>query len=399
MLFFATLLADIYIYRSVVRPRFKRLSGRVAYIVFAILSDGMALSTLLIYSFSVFRASSGVLVAMWLVWLFFLTALPKLLYAVGGVTDRLAGLAMRRRSIVFRAISVVLSLLLVAAMVHGATAGRTRLRTVEVEVRSPRIPASFDGYRIVQISDLHTGTMCEPVKRISQIADRVAGLAPDMVVNTGDVVNISYLELTPEIVKALSAITAPDGVWSVWGNHDLGFYIKDTLAVPLAENRARLGGMVAGTGCRILSDESVHIRRGEDEILLTGLDYPRDPMLNSHNSTMAGVDIASAFAGTDGDTYNIVLAHTPKLWGEIVDAGRGDLTLSGHVHAMQMKLRLFGREWSPARYLYEQWSGKYVLSDEKNSVLYVNDGIGCVGYPMRIGAPAEVTLFILRRCE
>ena len=90
--------------------------------------------------------------------------------------------------------------------------------------------------------------------------------------------------------------------------------------------------------------------------------------------------------------YNITLVHVPQLWLPIVERGYGDLTLSGHVHAMQLKL--FG--WSPAQWMYTRWSCRY---EEQGSTLYINDGIGYVGYPMRIGADPELTIYTLKRCE
>ncbi len=220
-----------------------------------------------------------------------------------------------------------------------------------------------------------------------------------MVVNTGDLVNVSHLDLTPGISRVLSRITAPDGVWSVWGNHDLGFYMDDDATLTLADNLSLLGDKVSAMGWTTLDDRSVTIQRGGDSILLSGVNFPVDGMHNGKNSSLAGTDIGATFAGVKGDPFSIVLAHTPQMWHDITDTGFGDLTLSGHTHAMQMKMRLFEREWSPAQYLYEEWSGSYLDLGTNNGMLYVNDGIGCVGYPMRIGARPEVTIFILKRCE
>lgn len=97
------------------------------------------------------------------------------------------------------------------------------------------------------------------------------------------------------------------------------------------------------------------------------------------------------------ETFNITLAHVPQLWEQITTAGYGDLTLSGHVHAMQLKIRFSGRGWSPASWLYEHWSGRYDNDDGRT--LYINDGTGYVGYPMRLGARPEITLLTLKQCE
>ncbi len=392
---FAALFADIYIYRSVICSRFRRLPARIAYIVFALISDGLALSAFLLYSFSAFWASPGVVTVMWLIWIFFLVTFPKLFYTAGGFLDFLVKLAVRRRIVIFRALAVALSVALVVVMICGATTGRSKLRVEEVEICSPRVPVGFDGWRVAQISDVHLGTMCRPEKHIARLAGKIAELSPDMIVNTGDLVNISNLEITPSVEDALSRITAPGGVWSVWGNHDLGFYIRGADSLEIVDNHEGLTTKLSRIGWRTLSDESVWIRRGGDSIVLSGINYPTS-RLNGHNNILGGADIPGAFAGIDGDPFSIVLAHTPLQWREITGTGHGDLTLSGHVHAMQFKVRLFGREWSPAMAMYREWSGEYA---EKNNILYVNDGIGCVGYPMRIGARPEITIFKFKRCE
>ena len=397
-LFFVAILADIYIYRSVIRYCFRRLFARIAYIIFALLTDATAIVAFLLMSFAGDGSSAKMVAVMWLVWAFILTSVPKLLYGLGGFLDFSVKLVVRRRSIVFRIFFTVLSVAIAVTMVCGATVGRTKLRVEVVEICSERVPEAFDGYRLVQISDIHTGTTTGAEKRLTRLVEKIASLSPDMVVHTGDLVNISGTELTPEIMDILSLTDAPDGVFSVWGNHDLGFYLRDE-EESIEDNFVRLAGKVREMGWRVLADESVWIGRGGDSILLSGVNFPTDGHHNGLNSALAGADIGATFAGVDRDPFSIVLAHTPQMWSDITDRGFGDLTLSGHTHAMQMKFRLFGREWSPAEYMYSEWSGKYSKEGGKKNVLYVNDGIGCVGYPMRIGARPEVTLIVLKRCE
>ena len=337
-------------------------------------------------------------ILMWMVWGFLLLAIPGLLFAVGNLLDWLLRLVVRRRVPVFKWVAAGLSVVTVVAMIVGATVGRTRPRVEQIEIVSAKIPAAFDGYKIAQISDLHVGTMMSPQKQIARMAAKIAEQQPDMVVNTGDVVNMTADEITPEIAAELARITAPDGVFSTWGNHDLGFYIREADSLALRENFERLGAKVAATGWRTLPDESLYIHRGGDSILLSGVNYPTWGAHNGSNSTLAGADLQKTFAGITGDPFSIVLAHTPVQWSEVTATGHGDLTLSGHVHSMQMKLQLFGLRFSPAQWMYTHWSGLYADPDTKK-LLYVNDGTGCVGYPMRIGAKPEITIFTLKRCE
>jgi predicted MPP superfamily phosphohydrolase len=403
MLFAAALIADVFIYFTTIAPRFRKLRIRVAYVVLALLVDLSALSAFTIYGMAGSMGPTGVKTVMWLVWVFFLLLAPKLLYCVGAVIDWLVRLVSRRKVTLFRRTGLVLAAATMAVMLYGATLGRTMTRVEHVEVCSPRVPAEFDGYRIVQFSDLHVGTLMNPERRIKRLAEKIAKLNPDMVAFTGDLVNLENTELTPEILAALGKITAPDGVLMSWGNHDLGFYIRPGSGLTYQSNFEALAQKIGSAGWNILSDRSTRINRGNSSIVVTGVDYPRDTALNSHNQSLAGVDITAAFAEVDNDPtdpFNVVLSHTPKFWPQIIEHGKGDLTLSGHVHSMQTKLRIGKFKWSPAQYIYKQWSGLYEsTTDNKKSALYVNDGMGCVGYPMRIGTRGEITVITLKQCK
>ena len=320
--------------------------------------------------------------SMWLFWVWMATVLPRLaFYAFNFFGLRRTGLAAA--AAVF------------AALVIGVTAGRTSLRVSRTEVCSPALPATFDGLRIVQLSDIHLGTIVSPGRELTRLADRVNALRPDLVLFTGDLVNIRASELDSTAVRLLRRIEAP--VYSVTGNHDVGKYIKDSLRHPAAESLREVIARQRAMGWRVLDDETVYLRRGGDSIALTGLSF--DPALSEqrHDRHLPATGLRRAFAGVPQGLYSIVLAHVPQLWEQITAAGYGDLTLSGHVHAMQCKIRFGGRGWSPAALLYKHWSGRY--DDSAGRTLYVNDGTGCVGYPMRLGARPEITLIILKRCE
>ena len=197
-------------------------------------------------------------------------------------------------------------------------------------------------------------------------------------------------------MRLLGGLRAPYGVVSVTGNHDAGVYIKDSIAHPAQASLAEVVARQREMGWRVLEDTTVYLRRGADSISLTGLSF--DPALRErrHDRDLPGTAIPKAYAGVPDSLYNIALVHIPQLWEQIVEAGYGDLTLSGHVHSMQLKIRPWGRGWSPAKWIYKHWSGRY---DTGRHTLYVNDGTGYVAYPMRLGAWPEVTLFTLKRCR
>lgn len=222
-----------------------------------------------------------------------------------------------------------------------------------------------------------------PEAELRRLVDSVNSLRPDLIVFCGDLVNIRSSELDARARQLLGGLRAPHGVVSVTGNHDAGLYIKDTVAQSPAASLAEVIARQRAMGWNVLEDTTIYLRRGGDSISLTGLSF--DPALRHkrHDPDLPPADLSGAYRGVPDSLYNITAVHIPQLWGQIADAGYGDLTLAGHVHSMQIKLRLFGRAFSPAQLLYTRWSGRY---DEGGRTLYINDGTGYVVFPMRLGA-------------
>lgn len=196
-------------------------------------------------------------------------------------------------------------------------------------------------------------------------------------------------------MRLLGGLRAPYGVVAVTGNHDAGVYIKDSIAHPAQASLAEVVARQREMGWRVLEDTTVYLRRGGDSISLTGLSF--DPALRHlrHAPDLPPANLNAAYRGVPDSLYNITAVHIPQLWDQIAGEGYGDLTLSGHVHSMQLKIGLFGHAFSPAQLIYTRWSGRY---DEKGRTLYINDGTGYVAFPMRLGAWPEITLITLKRC-
>jgi predicted MPP superfamily phosphohydrolase len=225
--------------------------------------------------------------------------------------------------------------------------------------------------------------------------DTINALQPDLVVFSGDLVNIRSTELTSDVLAILGRLRAPYGVISTLGNHDVGLYIKDTVALPRAENNRQVIDRQRQIGWRMLLDSTLYLRRGSDSISVTGISF--DPTLQKfrHSFDLPEISLAAAYDGVPEGMFNLTVSHLPQLWPNIIALGRGNLTLAGHVHSMQIKGHLFGRAFSPAQLMYDRWSGRY--DDAAGNTLYINDGIGYVGFPMRLGADPEITLFTLKK--
>lgn len=319
-------------------------------------------------------------------WVFF----AYMMLAVARLPLNLCLLASRRGWV--HAAGGVLSAAAATAFVYGMAVTRTDYVINRVEIVSDRLPASFDGYKIVQLSDLHVGTMICPKRETERIVELCNGTGADMAVFCGDLVNIRHTEIGA-VAPALSRLRAIDGVYSVMGNHDLGVYVRDTLSLPIEENTRRVIAAETALGWHVLDDQTVYVRRGGYSISVTGLSFDRGWAEKRHSPDLPASEFAAAYDGVPQDMFNITLSHIPQLWDDITAEGYGDLTLSGHVHAMQIKLPAGRRGVSPAAVRYRRWSGLYA---EHGRNLYINDGIGCVLFPMRVGARPEITLLILR---
>ena len=289
-----------------------------------------------------------------------------------------------------------IALCTIVAMVQmvGVVHTRKALTVRSVEVASMRLPEGFDGYRIAFFSDLHLGSLTSAEEMCRNIVESINTLDADLVVFGGDLVNAHYEELRPEISAILQGIKARDGVVAVMGNHDTGVYIQDTITLPIEKSTRLLTERIEQMGWRVANDKTGQLLRGNDTITLTGIGFSRELLEHRHSANVADeLDLRHIFESVPNDKFNITLSHMPQLWRKISELGYGDLVLSGHVHAMQMKLGIGRWRLSPAQLMYEEWSGLY---NEEDSHLYITDGVGSVGFHMRIGAPPEITLLTLR---
>lgn len=377
----AAVAADIIHYRRM-RRRAPAVRHRL-FIAVAAVTDALPFAIALTGLLSRDNTTAFMTFAMWTFWVWMVTVLPRIA-------------CYFFRWIRLPRVGVVAGICVALLFIWGATAGRTTILVNRVEVCSDRLPTGFSGFRIAQISDMHLGTLVRPDAELRRIVDSVNGLRPDLIVFCGDLVNVRSSELDAPIMRLLGGLRATYGVVSVTGNHDAGLYIKDSIAQPYEASLAEVIARQKAMGWRVLEDTTVYLHRGGDSISLTGISF--DPALRHlrHAPDLPPANMDIAYRGVPESLYNITAVHIPQLWPQITGAGYGDLTLSGHVHSMQMKVRLFGRAFSPAQLLYTRWSGRY---DEDGRTLYINDGTGYVAFPMRVGAYPEITLITLERCE
>ncbi len=269
------------------------------------------------------------------------------------------------------------------AWTYGTVVERNCFCVKRVEVQSRNLPASFDGYRVVHISDMHLNSFAGRERALQRAVDKINALNPDVVLFTGDLVSLGHWELDG-MQDILEGVRAKDGVFSVLGNHDYSEYHRWPSKQEQAEAVEMLKRRQRDMGWRLLLNENEPIARGADTISIIGVENISG---DRHFRTYG--DLARAMQGADG-AYKILLSHDPSHWRkEVVGKSDIDLTLAGHTHAMQVMM--FG--WSPSAFIYDEWGGLY--SEDEQS-LYVNRGLGQTVFKARIGAMPEITLLELK---
>lgn len=330
-------------------------------------------------------SNSSLLALMWSLFAYLSVYLGKYVFVIFDLIGKIPCLFRRHRVKALGTTGAILGTAVFVLMWYGVV-NRYRIDVKEVEFADASVPAAFDGYRIVQLSDIHTGSYGTDTTYLSSVVDRINSLKPDLVLFTGDIVNRRSDELKP-FTGVLSRIEVP--VLSVLGNHDYGDYYLWESDAAKAADRAALADLQKSMGWKLLNNETEKIVRGGDSIMVVGVENIGDPPFPVYG------DLDIAYPTPDDGAFKILMSHNPVHWvNDIKDAPDKNiaLTLSGHTHAMQIEL--FGL--SPAAMRYKTWGGMYADSDTTHR-LYVNIGLGEVGFPARIGATPELTLFTLRK--
>lgn len=251
------------------------------------------------------------------------------------------------------------------------------------------IPSGLKGFKIVQISDLHLGSWTNP-KPLMQAVEMINNMNADIVVFTGDLVNFSTKEAF-RYQDTLSQVKAKKGVFTILGNHDYGDYVKWPDAASKQKNMDDLYSFYDSIGWKLLNNESELFETNDGSLALVGVEnWGANPRFPKHG------DLDKAINGFDKADVKVLLSHDPSHWEKKVlpSSYNIDLTLAGHTHGFQFGFENKHFKWSPAKWLYKHWAGLYTDTKSGN-YLYVNRGIGSIGYPGRIGILPEITLIEL----
>lgn len=285
-------------------------------------------------------------------------------------------------------IGFVISSIMMLIMIQGVFFNKYRYNVKKITLSFDNLPAAFDGYKIVQISDVHSGSL-DNKSKVEKGIELINAQNPDLVVFTGDLVNMRSEEFVPYI-PIFAKIKAKDGKLSILGNHDYGDYVHFDSPVEKWRNHNQLEIYEHRAGFKLLLNSNETIKRGNDSIFIAGVENW------GHAPFPKRGKLELAIQGVPDGAYVVLLSHDPSHWDSVVTNQHQNiaLTLSGHTHGMQFGIDFWGLKWSPVQWKYPLWSGLYKRNGMK---LYVNVGFGFIGLPGRVGILPEITVFTLKR--
>ncbi len=293
-----------------------------------------------------------------------------------------------RRNFISKA-SVIAAGIPFATMLYGMAKTGFAFRVRRKQVHFRDLPKAFEGLKIVQISDLHSGSFGS-AQFFERAVSKIQELSPDLIFFTGDLVNNEAVE-AERFVSVFKKLKAPLGVYSILGNHDYGNYGPWPSSEAKAANFERMKLVHKDSGWNLLLNSNQVIELNGGKLAIVGVEN----WGASRHFPKYG-DLNKAVEGVQGIRFKILLSHDPSHWDAKVlgHPQKFQLTLSGHTHGAQFGIEIPGLKWSPAKYIYKQWAGLYEATDGQK--IYVNRGLGFIGYMGRIGIPPEISFLELR---
>lgn len=276
----------------------------------------------------------------------------------------------------------------VGTLLYGMIANAYNYRFHRITLKFPNLPAAFDGMKLIQLSDIHSGsfTQSEPIKKV---IEKINEANADVIVFTGDLVNNVASEMD-DYLHVFAALKAKHGVFSITGNHDYGDYVEWNSEEEKKANFKKFMSLHGQMGWDLLMNEHRVIEKAGEKIALIGIENWGTGRWTKYGK------MDKAHQGTEEIPFKILLSHNPQHWDAQVRPQYPDvdLTLSGHTHGAQLGVEEKWLRWSPVQYIYKQWAGLY---QEGKQYLYVNRGFGFLFYPGRVGILPEVTEITLKR--
>ena len=271
-------------------------------------------------------------------------------------------------------------------ILYGIFRSLYRFKIHHVEIKSEKLPENYRGLKVVQISDLHLGSFNYRYHILDRAINMINHLEPDLIFFTGDLVNNCSWELD-DWDLVLKQLIAKTGKYAVLGNHDYGDYkIWDAKELKI-KNFEEIKDFYNKIGFRLLLNENEVLEKDGEKIAIVGVENWGNPPFKQYG------DLNKALHNIEDIPFKILLSHDPSHWSnEVIKNTDIALTLSGHTHGMQAGINMKNKKWSPIKYKYKHWAGLY---EKSHQYLYVNRGLGWLGFPGRLGMRPEITFIEL----
>ena len=273
------------------------------------------------------------------------------------------------------------------AFAYGIISGAHDYRIRKVAIKLPNLPKAFDGIKIAQLSDIHSGSFWNKTA-VKGGVEMILQEKPDAIFFTGDLVNNESSEVK-EYMDVFNKLRAPLGVFSITGNHDYGDYKSWASKEAKQQNFKDLITAHKELGFDLLLNENRFLVQGGEKLAILGIEN-WGTRFSNHGL------LDKAYLGTEEAAVKLLLSHDPTHWDAQVRPTYKDIDVmfAGHTHGAQFGVNIGDFTWTPVQHVYKQWGGLY---QEENQYLYVNRGFGYLGYPGRVGMPPEITIFELKR--
>ena len=391
------LFVDFYAYQSI-----KTLTKKkIIKVLYWIISWSILIN--LLYKLFVFNDSRGLTQPMMLAFgLLILSLIPKIILLIVlfgedifrvfkgffnyfSKTKPKAFLADRRAFV--SKVALALAAIPFSSIIYGMARGKYNYQVINHTLYFNDLPEAFDGFKVTQISDLHSGSFDDEEKIVAGI-DLINEQASELILFTGDLVNNTADEMIPWI-SHFSKLKARYGKYSTLGNHDYGDYVRFSSEEEKAQNFQAIKDIHPKIGFNLLLNDSVYIEKGNDKIALVGVE-------NWGTRFKKRGDLNLASTKINKEDFKILMSHDPSHWDAEIKNHQSNfqLTLSGHTHGMQFGIEIPGIKWSPIQYLYKQWAGIY---SELGKYINVNRGFGFLAFPGRVGIWPEITVITLKK--
>ncbi len=295
-----------------------------------------------------------------------------------------------RKSDLFIYIGMILSAGITGGIAAGSLLGTDYFQIREIKLEYKNLPPGFDGYRILQLSDVHLGNINNCSKLINKTISLIDETEFDVLVFTGDLVNNFSYE-TEKYADMFRYLTSRCPSYSILGNHDYGDYTNWKNEYEKKRNFDEILSAHKKMGFNMLRNEFQTLKNSEDSIFLVGVENW------GHAPFPQYANLDKAMKGIPQNSFTVLLSHDPAHWESCIENKKDiELTLSGHTHGLQWGIKFAGIPFSLAWLTRKYWGGLY---SSAGSHLYVNTGLGTIGIPWRIDMPPEITLITLKRVE